>query len=173
MILRISAILFGVWLAAPVRAQTADEYRVKAAFLYNFAKFVEWPAQAFKGPADPISICIIGKNPFGNALEQAVIGQTVQGRAFTVRQVTEAPGCQVLFVSSSERKRLPDILRQAKPPGVLTVGECDNFTAEGGVMNFRIQDGTVKIQVNVDAAAQQQIRISSKLLGLAEIVKKP
>jgi hypothetical protein len=135
---------------------------------------VEWPPQVFKSAADPIAICVMGKDPFAGALDQAVNGRTVQGKSFAVRQLVDIQQmgtCQIVFVSSSERKRLPSIL-QTKAPGVLTVGECDNFTAEGGIVNFRIEDGTVRIQINVDAAAQQQLRISSKLLSLAEIVRK-
>jgi hypothetical protein len=166
--------ILGILLATAARAQTADEYRVKAAFLYNFAKFVEWPAQAFKSAADPIAICVVGKNPFGGALEQAVSGQAAQGKLFTVRQVSDASqmrACHILFVSSSERKRLAPIFQEIKNGSVLTVGESDNFTAEGGMVNFRIEEGSVHLQINPDAAAQQRLHISSKLLSLAEIVR--
>jgi hypothetical protein len=169
------AMILGLLLAASGSGQTAEEYRVKAAFLLNFAKFVEWPPQAFKNAADPITICVAGKDPFGGALDQAVNGKTVQGRPFLVRQLVDLQQigtCQIVFVGSSERKRLASIFHEIKTSGVLTVGECDNFTAEGGIVNFRIAEGTVRIQINVDAAAQQELRISSKLLSLAEIVRK-
>jgi hypothetical protein len=169
------AMILWLLLATAGWGQASEEYRVKAAFLFNFAKFVEWPPQTFKSSGDPIAICVVGKDPFAGVLDQAVNGQTAQGRSFSVRvlaDVQRAGTCQIVFVSSSERKRLPAILHEIKAPGVLTVGECDNFTAEGGVVNFRIEDGTVRIQINVDAAAQQQLHISSKLLSLAEIVRK-
>jgi hypothetical protein len=186
MSVRAERLAVGVLLAVAAWGQAKEEYRVKAAFLYNFAKFVDWPPQAFKSGGDPISICILGKDPFGGALEQAVHGQVVQGRPFSVRQVADGSSevhpdvhaeqwmgaCHILFVSSSERKRLASVFREIKTTGVLTVGESDNFTAEGGIVNFRIEEGSVRIQINVDAAAQQQIHISSKLLGVAEIVKK-
>jgi hypothetical protein len=167
--------IWGFLLAASAQGQTADEYHVKAVFLYNFAKFVEWPPGSFKSAGDPIVICIVGKNPFGGVLDQAVNQQAAQGRWFSVRQVVDPPqmtACHILFVSSSERKRLPAIFSEIKNLGVLTVGESDNFTAEGGVVNFRIEDGSVRIQINVEAAAQQRLHISSKLLSLAEIVRK-
>jgi hypothetical protein len=167
--------ILGLLLAASAWAQAAEEYRLKAAFLFNFAKFVEWPPLAFKTTGDPITICVAGKDPFGGALDQAVNGKTVQGRAFLVRQLADLQQigtCQIVFVSSSERKRLASIFHEIKNSGVLTVGECDNFTAEGGIVNFRIAEGSVRIQINVDAAAQQELRISSKLLSLAEIVRK-
>jgi hypothetical protein len=162
-------------LATGARAQVIDEYQVKAAFIYNFAKFVEWPPQVFKTSTDPITICVLGQNPFGNALQEAVSGKTVEGRTFIVRQLSSelaATGCQILFVSSSERKRLQAILGNVKTTGVLTVGETETFASEGGVINFRIEAGTVRIQVNVDAAEQAKLRISSKLLSLAQIVNR-
>jgi YfiR/HmsC-like len=171
----IKAMILGLLLAAPAHGQKAEEYRVKAAFLFNFAKFVEWPPQMFKTATDPIAICVVGQNLFGDALNEAVSGKTVDGRPFLVRQVSgEQPsaGCQILFVSSSERKRLHAILGEIKTEGVLTVGETDNFEAEGGIINFKIEAGRVCLQVNVDAAEQAKLRISSKLLNLAQIVKR-
>jgi hypothetical protein len=167
--------ILGLLMAASACGQAAEEYRVKAAFLFNFAKFVEWPPLAFKTAGDPITICVAGKDSFGGALDQAVSGKTVQGRPFVVRQladIQQVGTCQIVFVGSSERKRLAAIFHEIRTSGVLTVGECDNFTAEGGIVNFRIVDGTVRIQINVDAAAEQGLHISSKLLSLAEIVRK-
>jgi len=176
MIFRISlGIALGTVLGTSARAQVVDEYQLKAAFLYNFAKFVDWPPQAFKSPTDPIVICIVGKNPFGRNLDQAVKGQVVRGRSFIVRQVADLQQlsvCHMVFVAVSERKQLAAIFGEIKTSAVLTVGESENFTAEGGMINFRIEDGNVRLQINAQAAAQQQIHISSKLLGLAQIVRK-
>jgi len=171
----IKAMILGPLLVTAAWGQKVEEYRVKAAFLLNFAKFVEWPPGSFKASADPIAICVMGQNPFGNALNDAVSGKTVDGRTFLVRQLSAAQtasGCQILFVSSSERKRLPSILDDVKAGGVLTVGEMDNFASEGGIVNFKIDGGRVCLQVNVDAAGQARLRISSKLLSLAQIVKR-
>ena len=162
-----------VLLAASARAQVAD-YQVKAAFLYNFAKFVEWPPQVFKTARDPIAICVLGKNPVGDALDEAVAGKAVEGRTFLVRQITEInPGsnCQILFVSSSERKRFRSMAASMKGAGILTVGEAQDFAAEGGVINFKLEAGRIRLEINLDAAEQAQLRISSKLLSLAQIVK--
>lgn len=152
-----------------------DEYEVKAAFIYNFAKFVAWPARAFKSPADPVAICILGDDPFNGALERAVSGKTVEGRAFTVQQFRETDmecDCQVLFVSSSGRKRFQSVAAGLKAAGVLIIGESMGFATEGGVINFKIESGKVRFEINVDAAEQQQLHISSKLLSLAQVVKK-
>ena len=159
---------------AAARGQAVDEYQLKAAFVFNFAKFVEWPPETFSGPRDPIVICILGANPFGDALRQAVNGKAVEDRKPVVRQISEvrqAGGCQILFISSSERKRLRAVLAEIKSSGILTVGDTGNFAAEGGVINLKLEDGRIRLQVNVEAADRQGLRISSKLLSLAQIVK--
>jgi len=164
----------GILLAASVCGQTTEEYRVKAAFLYNFAKFVEWPPRAFKGPVDPIAICIVGKDPFGPALTQAVNGKTVEGKPYSIRQIADpqqVSGCHILFVGASERKVMRAVLSAAHGAPVLTVGEADAFAAEGGIVNFKIESGRVRLQINIDSAGEAGLSISSKLLGLAEIVR--
>ena len=151
-----------------------NEYQVKAVFLYNFARYVEWPLQTFKAANTPVTICILGPNPFGTALEQAVAGKEVEGRSFVVRQISDfqqGGRCQMIFVSSSERKRFRSMAAGIKGSGVLTVGETQGFTADGGVMNFKLEDGKVRFEIDVDAAAREHLRISSKLLSLAQIVK--
>jgi hypothetical protein len=161
-----------------MRAQSAEEYRIKAAFLYNFAKFVDWPPRTFKGPSDPIVIGVLGKNPFGDSLNEAVAGKTLGGRAFQVREVAdarEAAACQIVFVSSSERKRLRTLFTQLGKlvnSAVLTVGDTDDFAAQGGIINFKIEAGSVRLQINTEAARKEQLHISAKLLSLAEIVDK-
>jgi hypothetical protein len=169
------AIVLGILLSTGARAQEANEYQVKAAFLYNFAKFVEWPSQAFKSPTDPIVIGVLGKNPFSDALAAAVAGKAWAGRAFQVREIStaqQAAGCQIVFISSSERKRLAALLADIGNAPVLTVGETENFTAAGGMVNFKIEAGSVRLQINVEAARKRELHISAKLLSLAEIVGK-
>jgi|SRR5579872_372442 len=160
-------------LIATIRAETplADEYPVKAAFLFNFAKFVEWPADAFKSPADPIAICVLGQNPFGTALEDVVRGKTVANRTFVVRGISnaqQATTCQIVFVSASERKHFRFLLDGLKERSILTVGEGDDFTASGGIINFKLKDERVRIEIDPGAAGRAGLHISSKLLSLAE-----
>ncbi len=153
------------------QAPVADEYQVKAAFLFNFAKFVEWPTDAFKGPEDPIAICVLGQNPFGTALEDVVRNKTVASRGFVVREVSnaqQASKCQIVFVSASERKRFHSLLEEFKGRSILTVGEGDDFTANGGIINFKLKDAQVRIEIDASAAVRAGLRISSKLLSLAE-----
>jgi hypothetical protein len=168
------AIALGITLAAGLQAQV-NEYQVKAFFLYNFARYVEWPSQSFKAANDPIVICILGQNPFGNALEQATTGKAIEGRPFVIREVENVQppfNCHILFVNSSERKRFRTIAATLKGSEILTVGETPGFTADGGVINFKLEDGKVRFEINVDAAGQERLHISSKLLSLAQIVKK-
>jgi hypothetical protein len=166
-------LLFVVAAGNAAAAQSPDEYQVKAAFLFNFAKFVEWPAESFKSPADPIVICIVG-NPFETRLENTVNGKRIEERRLTVRQVsgaTEVAGCHMLFVAA-DKKRNGDLLGRAKISPVLTVGETANFAASGGVIGFKTEGGRVRIEINICAAARAHVHISSKLLSLAEIVKE-
>jgi uncharacterized protein DUF4154 len=152
-----------------------DEYQVKAAFLYNFAKFVEWPFET-PGGSSSIAICVLGQNPFGPVLEDTVRGKTVDGKPFVVRRISEVKAaaiCQILFVSSSERAHFGAILGELRTGGVLTVGETEGFIEEGGIVNLRLDGGKIQIQINMTAAEQAGVRISSKLLRLAQIMRKP
>jgi len=167
------ALLLEVLLIAGAQGQAVDEYQVKAAFLYNFAKFVTWPPQSFQTSKDPIVICILGSNPFGGELEEAVQGKVVEGRKLLVLQISDAKqaaSCHILFISSSERKRSRSILADLRSTGILTVGESEGFAGYGGVVNFKLEGNRVRLEVNIDAAEQEKLRISSKLLSLAQIV---
>src|SRR5580704_3149841 len=166
-------LLLGIFLPCTLSAQTIDEYQVKAAFLYNFAKFVEWPALTFKTDKDPLRICVLGQNPFGNTLVDGVGGKTVLGRPLVVNDVSDAgqgTDCQILFIGSSERKRLRLIFADLRMTGVLTVGETEGFATQGGIVNFKLEDGRVRLEINIEAASQAKLRISSKVLNLAQIV---
>src|ERR1700733_15417010 len=170
----VTAVFAGILLALCVHSQVLDEYQVKAAFLYNFAKFVEWPPQAFKTPKDPILVCVLGRNPFGNALEEAIRGKSIAGRTFAYRRVSDAESasaCQILFVGSEESKHFRALLESLKPMGILTVGEAQGYATGGGVINFKLDEGRVRFEINVDAAEHEQLHISAKLLSLAQIVK--
>ncbi len=167
-------LVLGLSLAFIASAQTIDEYQVKAAFLYNFAKFVEWPPLTFKTDKDPIRICVLGQNPFGGLLDEAVGGKKVLGRPFVVTEIQDSspvPDCQILFVATSERKRLRSIFAELRTVGILTVGETDGFATQGGIVNFKLTDGHVRLEINVEAAGLAKLRINSRVLSLAQIVK--
>jgi hypothetical protein len=168
-------LLLGAALQLSAQAPAFDEYQVKAAFLYNFAKFVEWPAGTFASSTDPIGICIVGQNPFGSTLENMVQSKKVEDRTFAVRRLPDtqqASQCQILFIGAAEWKRTRSLLEAVKIPGVLTVGESDDFTDLGGIISFRLDGPRVRIKVDLQTAEHARLRISSKLLSLAEIAKK-
>jgi len=147
------------------------EYQVKAAFLLNFAKFVEWPANAFAAPDAPISICILGDDPFGGVLDQIVEGESIDGRKIAVRRMkrpSASPACQIMFVSKSEKAFSASELG----PGVLTVGEGEGFLAHGGVIAFVIEDRRVRFDVGKSAAEKAGLKLSSKLLRVARAVER-
>ena len=158
-------------LSTVVQAQSANEYQVKAAFLYNFAKFVEWPSDAFGGGNAQLVIGVVGDDPFGGALDQAINGKTVNGRALVVRRLKwgqDLRSCHVLFISSSERKHLTQIIQSVKGASVLTVGDMGQFNQEGGIINFILAARQVRFEINSRGADQARLRISSKLMALAK-----
>jgi hypothetical protein len=148
-----------------------SEYQIKAAFIYNFARFVDWPDQAFPSADSPMIIGVLGKNVFGNDLQQVIgAAKPVKGHSLQVKEfdsVAEATNCQVLFISASEKNRFAKIISQLNGTSVLTIGEADNFIADGGMINLVIVDSKVRFQINNDAAKKAGLTISSKLLSLA------
>jgi hypothetical protein len=176
-----SALMLGAWIAgsnlAGVLAQTrgASEYQIKAAFLYNFAKFVEWPPDNIGGASGPVTICIVGEDPFGKLLDEFTQGKTINGRPVLISRLKpgqELKGCQIAFISSADRNQFKSIFQNADRADVLTVGETAGFAALGGTINFIREEGKVHFEVNVDAAQRANLKISSKLLSLAKIVKE-
>lgn len=174
-LLRVGLILFVclVW-AVPGRAQvTSSEYKVKAAFLLNFLKFVQWPDSAFSSADAPYGIGIWGDDPFGENLVDTVRGKSIGGRAVFVRKVeqtSDLADCHLVFISRSERSRLKSLLRDLKRTPLLTVSETEDFAKLGGMINFKLQYDKVRFEINPKAAASVGLRINSKLLSVATIV---
>ena len=151
-----------------------DEYQVKAAFLFNFAKFVEWPAQFSNASPGSVVLCVFGQNPFGNALD-AVSGRRVGMKTFIVREISDASlanQCHILFLAGSERKRTSSILGQLKGASILTVGEADDFISSGGIVAFKLKDARVRFEIDAVAAERAKLQISSKLLSLGDGARK-
>jgi hypothetical protein len=163
----------GILSLAHGERQPAPEYAVKAAFLYNFAKFVEWPDDGFANPASPLVLCVLGEDPFGDAL-RSLSGKTVNGRPLAIRHAStlgELERCHLLFVCSSEKSILPKILGETKDRSILTVGDMEGFARDGGIINMVKEENRVGIEINLEAARRSRLKISSKLLALAKIVK--
>ncbi len=173
----LAALLFALLLAVPgaAPAQTAPEYDVKAAFLYNFTKFVDWPPGAFPDP-NSLRICVLGDDPFGGSL-QAVAGEQVANHKLTVTRmdtISRPGGCQILFISRSEESRLPQILAAIKSSPVLTVGDTKGLVDKGVIINFTLDGSKVRFEINTESADRAGLRISSKLLQLAKrVVTEP
>ena len=149
------------------------EYQVKAAFLFNFAKFVEWPPSSFSDASAPLRICVLGRDPFGEELRNITKEKVVNGRKLEVSQVLEvkvAGTCHILFIASSETARLKQILESLRGTDALTVGDTKGFVEQGGMINFVLENNRVQFEVNRKAAEQVGLKISSKLLSVAKLV---
>ena len=154
------------------RAQNSQptEYQIKAAFIYNFARFVDWPTQDFADASSPLIIGVLGKNDFGFSLAQTINGKTVYGHPLQFKllpSLSQATNCQVLFISTSEKNHISKIISTVRAASILTVGETDDFIAQGGMIRLRIVDDKVRFDINNSAAKNAGLTISSKLLTLA------
>ena len=158
---------------AAAQGDSVGEYELKAAILFNLTKFVEWPDSAYSGVQAPTNLCILGRDPFGDSLASMGPKQAASGRSLLIRrlpQERDIRDCHVLYVSSSERKTLPEIFANLKGSSVLTVGEMTQFAVRGGMIQFGLQDKQVRFDINLDAASRVGLRISSRLLVLARVV---
>ena len=153
--------------------QGAADYQVEASSLLSIAKFVDWPENSFPDPNAPFTICVIGQDPFGEALDTIppVGNREVEvDRYPALRNVSEARYCQIAFVSSSEKSRLRKIIGLFQGKSVLLVSDSEGFASAGGVVELGWEEGHVRFTINVDAADRADLKVSSKLLSLAQIV---
>lgn len=172
------AITAGFLLSAPnaiSQNQEAAEYAVKLGFLYNFTKFVEWPPDSFRGPGAPLVICIAGRDPFSQILETELRTRKVADHPVEVR--TLAPNdklsvCHIVFVPITEKDQADRIVRGLKGSSTLTVGETEGFAVLGGIINLTVEDNKVHFEINRLAANRAGLRIGSRLLSIAKIVKE-
>lgn len=163
--------------AYPAEPPRYAENQVKSAFLAKFAMFVEWPAQTFPTATAPVVIGILGDDPFGPQFESALLKESVNGRAFVLKRFKE-PGdltpCQILFVSASERSRLPEIFAATRRTPMLTVGDQERFAHQGGMINLVVEGGKVRFEVNTAAVETSGLKLSAKLLQVARpVVAEP
>ena len=155
----------------PEEIPRPTEYQVKAAFLYNFAKFVKWPEDHTFGST--FVIAVLGEDPFGDLLEKTIAGKTILDRKVEIRRISspEAPSqIQILFVASSERKHLAQTLKALEGASVLTVGEMEGFTERGGMVAFQLTSDVVRFDVNLDQVERAGLKMSSQLIRLARSV---
>jgi hypothetical protein len=161
-------------LGSCIGAGSPTEYEVKAAFIFNFTRFVEWPSEAFADSSSPFVIGVLGRDPFGSALDEIIKGKNVDGRRLTIKRsdrIHDLTSCHILFISSSVSDSLPRIIDKLKGDAVLTVGDMDRFAKRGGIIGFVMRDSKVSLEINIDVAKRDKLKISSKLLKLAKIVE--
>ena len=147
------------------------EYTMKAAFIYKFTKFIQWTPESFPDDRDPIILTIIGRDPFGKAID-SLHGRNVKGRKIFVKRIIRIEDIEkshILFISQSEKERLPALLQATKDLCVLTIGDMEGFSGYGGIINFFMVENSIRFEINVAAAQQAGLEISSNLLTLAKI----
>ncbi len=155
-------------------AQPVAEHQIKAAFVFNIARFAEWPAEAFASKDAPLRLCLSGRDPFGPAFD-ALEGRMVGGREFQVRRnvrVDDLKGCQLLYVAEADERRVAMAVRAAGST-VLTIGDSDAFAEAGGMVNLLLLDSRMQFDVNVAAVNRSSVRLSSQLLKLARSTTGP
>lgn len=166
-------ILLVLLIAVPrlAKAQSGTEYQIKAAFLYNFAKFVDWPSSAFNGDADPFKICVLGDSPFGSDLERTISARKVQSHPVHViypESVSQSRNCHILFVSSSESAHIKKIVSDLGATSVLTVADTPAFTSHGGIIGFILENERVCFEINAQAATRARLKVSSRLMMVSK-----
>ncbi|MGB6386609.1 MAG: YfiR family protein [Terriglobales bacterium] len=151
------------------------EYEVKATYLYNFSRFVEWPDKITQTQSDSFSICVLGQDPFGPALNAILADETIAGKSVVAKQIPrpqDAINCRVLFISSSENTRLKQILAMLGDASVLTVSDLPEFTQRGGMVQFILEGSKVRFEVNLATAEHAGLTLSSELLKVAITVRR-
>lgn len=175
--LRVTGLLALALLAAAggtARAQTpaTPEYQVKAVFLFNFAQFVEWPPKALGGDQSPIVIGVLGEDPFGPYLDEAVQGERIGTHPLVsrrFRRVEEVTACHILFISRSESGHFESLMPRLRALGILTVADFDGFVSQGGIIQFVTVKNKIRLRINLEAARGASLTISSKLLRPAMV----
>jgi hypothetical protein len=169
----LAALLAGLLLLAGDASAELSEHRLKAVFLFNFSRFVEWPPSAFPTADSPFVIGVFGRDPFGSDLDDVVRGETVHGRPLLIRRVQtaqDAAACQILFIPESERAKLDEILAALERSNTLTVSDLDGAARRGAMIRLVTDHEKIRLRINVESARAAGLTISSKLLRAAEIV---
>ena len=157
-------------------SEQSSEYLIKAGYIYNFAKLVEWPASAFAQPDSPIVIGILGTDPFGPIIDKVLEGKKVNGHSFVIKRLkptADVKECHILFIGSSLGVHVADTIRLTRGTPVLTISEIPGFADRGGIINLTLEQNKVRFEVNVDAAKEADLNISSRLLVLAKVIQQP
>jgi hypothetical protein len=168
-------LLVAISLICAGQSTVSREYSIKAVFLYNFARFVEWPPSTLANPEIPFVIGILGDDPFRSVIDQTVAGEKIKGHSIVIQRykaVHEIKNCQILYINAREARKLNEILFAIKNKNILTVSDMANFTVTGGMIRFMTKDNKIRLEINPEAARAAELTISSKLLNVADIVEK-
>lgn len=161
-----------IWNPVTSRAETLEEYHDKAAFLYHFSNFVDWPASTFKATNGHLRICVMGKDPFGQSLDATLANKSVRDHPFEIRRnppTTELQHCHLLYLPASASSHIRALRHQMAKENVLTVGETVDFMRQGGMVQLFVDNQKIRFAVNTDVINQTNLKVSSKLLRLAKI----
>jgi len=159
----------------PAQQPKPSEYQVKAAYLYNFGRFVKWPARTATGKDDSFAVCVLGQDPFGQTLDSTLAGEALDGKPVEVRRISrpqQAGDCRILFISSAEESHLKEILAVLEQGGVLTVSDMADFTRRGGMIQFVLEGGRIRFEINLANAESARLVLSSELLKVAATVRR-
>lgn len=175
LLLLLSLVLIPDVTASAYAGDYSTEYKIKAAYLYNFTKFVTWPEAMSPGTTQTLTICIVGKNPFGSFLEP-LTQMKYKNKALTVETIEdidalEKKNCQILFISDSEQATVEEIIEVTARKHILTVSDMDRFVKKFGIIGFVLKDGKVRLEINLRAANQAGLKISAKLLEIATVIQ--
>jgi uncharacterized protein DUF4154 len=172
-LLRVACILAAGFCGGALSAPPAAEYQVKAAYLFNFGQFVEWPPQAYDSPSAPFVIGIVGEDPFGKVIDEAVAGERLGGHPLVVRRFRnpeDISACNILFIGRSEAGRLAETLKALQGRSVLTVTDITGPEQQGAIIVLINENNRIRMRIDVAAARANNLVISSKLLRPAEVV---
>ena len=168
------SVLFVLSTISGIAQNPSLEYQLKAVFLFNFTQFVDWPAESFRNNKSPLVIGVIGENPFGKYLEQAVSGETKDGHPVVVQYYQDeeaAKSCHMLFINLPESDKRKEVIEKIKEVPVLTVSDASDFSVQGGLVRFVTRKNKIKLQINLEACKELGLVPSSKLLKLADIIE--
>lgn len=167
-------LVLGAGRSANAQTDNNTEYRVKLGFLYNFAEFVQWPSDAFRSPRAPFVICVAGRDPFDPAIEEELRSRTIGGHPVDIKTLDptgDPKFCHMIFVRAGDKWAAADTLASLRGSSTLTVGETRGFVDLGGIITLVIEDKRLRFEINLEAARQTRLTLSSKLLALAKIVE--
>ena len=170
------ALCVGTLTAAKAAATVSPEYLIKAEFLYRFAMFVEWPTEAFPAPSSPITIGIVGADPFGSAIDLTIRDKHIDNRPLVVKRLQwnqDIRQCHIVFLSAAEAARIEELAERVEGLPILLVGDTDDLARRGATVNFRVDHNQVRFDINREAATRARLKISPSLLDLARIVRGP